>query len=310
MVVAYRFRINYLREDEKNMFHIIVNEKYLNHKKSLKKFNGVLDVFDRAGKEYIIHKTNRKGQAREITEEVTCGKGNSIIAVGGDGTLHDVLNGFKDFENNAFGIIPLGTGNDFAEGAGIPLNAKKAAELIVSTAPAPVDFIELSSGLRSLNSVGMGIDVDVLKRAYVGKSNKKSKYLHSLIVCLLKFKSYRYSVRYNGIEEEHCGLIGAVGNGRQFGGGIKMFPEAKIDDGCLDLFVIDYLSKFKIIGAFIKLMLGKVNKIKQATAVRTKAVQFIPHEEGYTIQADGELYDGVALEARISDSKLQLYYKN
>lgn len=88
-----------------------------------------------------------------------------------------------------------------------------------------------------------------------------------------------------------------------------MFPDAKINDGYLDLFVIDYLSRFKILGAFIKLMLGKVNKIKQATAVRTKTVQFVPYAEGYTIQADGELYDNVPLEARVSDNKLLLYYK-
>lgn len=289
------------------MFHIIVNEKYLNNKKSLKKFNEVLGVFDKAGREYVIRKTDHSGHARELAKEITEGHGNSVIVAGGDGTLHDVLNGFVNFEDNALGIIPLGTGNDFAEGAGIPLNAKKAAELIVSATPSPVDFIELSSGLRSLNSVGMGIDVDVLKRAYGGKSKKKSKYLHSLIVCLIKFRSYKFTVKYNGKESEHYGLIGAIGNGRQFGGGIKMFPEAKIDDGYLDLFVIDYFSKIKIIGAFIKLMRGKVNKIKQATAVRCKAVQFIPHDT-YTIQADGELYDNVPLEARVSDSKLNLYY--
>ena len=138
------------------MFHIIINEKYLKNKKGLKKFNGALKVFDNANIKYEIHETVRKGQAGEITRQLTQEKGNTIIAVGGDGTLHDILNGFNDFENNSLGIIPLGTGNDFAEGAGIPLNAKKAAELIVSGNPRPVDYIETSSGLRSLNSVGSG----------------------------------------------------------------------------------------------------------------------------------------------------------
>lgn len=289
------------------MLHIIINEKYLNNKKSLKKFNRALEVFNKADREYVIHKTESKGQAGEITAEITSGTGNCVVAVGGDGTLHDILNGFKDFENNALGIIPLGTGNDFAECAGIPLNPEKAAELIVNTAPSPIDFIELSSGLRSLNSVGMGIDVDVLNRAYVGKSKKKSKYLRSLIVCLLNFKSYNYTVKYDQKVEEHCGLIGAVGNGKQFGGGIKLFPDADIADGYLDLFVVDFISKFRILGAFIKLMTGRVNKIKQATAVKTKEVEFVPHGK-YTIQADGELYDNVIIKARVSDSKLRLYY--
>ena len=289
------------------MFHIIVNEKYLKIKKTLKKFSSALEVFDRAGVKYSVHKTTRKGEAGEIASTVTDGTGNTLIICGGDGTLHDVLNGFKDFENSFLGIIPLGTGNDFAKSAGIPLKPKKAAELIAGSSPSPVDFIELSNGLRSLNAVGMGIDVDVLKRAYGGKNKKKSKYLNSLIASLINFKSYKYTVRYNDKEQEHCGLIGAVGNGRQIGGGIKVFPDAKIDDGYLDLFVVDFISKPAIIGAFLKLMRGKVNKIKQATAVKVKSVQFIPHEN-YTIQADGELYDNVALEAKISDSKLLLYY--
>ena len=107
------------------MFHIIINEKYLKNKKGLKKVNGALKVFDNANIKDEIHETVRKGQAGEITRQLTQEKGNTIIAVGGDGTLHDILNGFNDFENNSLGIIPLGTGNDFAEGAGIPLNAKE-----------------------------------------------------------------------------------------------------------------------------------------------------------------------------------------
>lgn len=290
------------------MFHIIVNRQYLKNRKTLKKFNSALEIFKNAGKEFVVHETEHKEDPRRITAEVTAGAGNTVIAAGGDGTLHEILNGFCNFEDNSLGIIPLGTGNDFAEAAGIPLNVKKAAELIVSVSPQPVDFIELSSGVRSLNSVGMGIDVDVLKRAYGGKNKKKSKYLHSLIVCLINFKSYHYFVKYDGKEEEHFGLIGAIGNGRQFGGGIKMFPEAKIDDGYLDLVVVDYISKPAILGAFIKLMRGKINKIKQITAVRTKAVEFVAQEEDYTIQADGELYENMPLKARISDKKLNLYY--
>ena len=289
------------------MFHIIINEKYLKNKKGLKKFNGALKVFDNANIKYEIHETVRKGQAGEITRQLTQEKGNTIIAVGGDGTLHDILNGFNDFENNSLGIIPLGTGNDFAEGAGIPLNAKKAAELIVSGNPRPVDYIETSSGLRSLNSVGMGIDVDVLKRAYVGKSNRKSKYLHSLIVCLLKFKSYKYTVKYDGKEEYHEGLIGAVGNGRQFGGGIKICPDAKLDDGLMDMIIVDYITKPKILPAFIKLMRGKINDIKGVTVVKTTAASFETKSENYTIQAEGELYDNMPLDAHIVAGKLKFY---
>ena len=286
------------------MFHLIISE--VNLKKKGRQVEIVKSVFDSADVEYELHATATRDEVRDITAQLTAGKGNSVIVLGGDGTLHDVLNAFADFET-PLGIIPLGTGNDFAESARIPADIKKAAQLIVSNPPRPIDYIQFENGLRSLNAFGMGIDVDVLERAYAGKSVKRSKYLRALIVSLAKFKSHNFTVRYNGVEEKHFGLIAAVGNGRQFGGGIKLFPDAKIDDGYLDLFMIDFVSKFKILGAFIKLMRGKINKVKQVRAVRVKEVEFIPDGKNFTFQADGELYSNIPIKAKLIEGKLKFY---
>ena len=287
------------------MYHLIISE--INLKKKCKQYEIVKSVFEKAGTKYELHATKLREELKEIISVLTSEKGNSIIVLGGDGTLHDVLNSFVDFENNSLGIIPLGTGNDFAQSAHIPTDIKKATELILNNPPRPIDYIQFDSGLRSLNAFGMGIDVDVLKRAYSGKSVKRSKYLRALIVSLIKFKSHNFTVRYNGVEEEHFGLISAVGNGRQFGGGIKLFPDAKIDDGYLDLFMVDFVSKPKMLGAFIKLMGGKINKVKQVKAVRVKEVEFIPDSKNFTFQADGELYDNIPVKAKIVEGKLKFY---
>ena len=287
------------------MYHLIISE--FNLKKKAKKVNIVKSVFDGAGIPYEMHATTTREELRGIISSLTSQRDNSIIVLGGDGTLHDVLNSFVDFDNNSLGIIPLGTGNDFAESAHIPTDIKKATELILKNPPRPIDYIEFDCGLKSLNAFGMGIDVDVLKRAYSGKSVKRSKYLRALIVSLFKFKSLEFTVRYNGVEERHFGLISAVGNGRQFGGGIKLFPDAKIDDGYLDLFMVDFVSKFQILGAFIKLMRGKINKLKQVKAVRVKEVEFIPSSDNYTLQADGELYENIPVRAKIVEGKLKFY---
>ena len=287
------------------MYHLIISE--LNLKKKCKKVKTVKSVFDNANVQYELHATKSREELKEIISNLTAQKENSIIVLGGDGTLHDTLNSFVDFETNSLGIIPLGTGNDFAESAGIPADIKKATELIINNPPRPIDYIEFDGGLRSLNAFGMGVDVDVLQRAYSGKSVKRSKYLRALIVSLIKFKSHNFTVRYNGVEEKHFGLIAAVGNGRQFGGGIKLFPEAKIDDGYLDLFMIDFVSKFKILGAFIKLMRGKINKVKQVKAVKVREVEFIPDSENFTFQADGELYENIPIKAKIVEGKLKFF---
>ena len=211
------------------MHYIIANETRLKGK-GRKILEAVKSVFDRAEIAYKVLLTHVQGDAKKIAEEVTAdGNENTLVAMGGDGTLHDIINGFKDFEKCSLGLVPIGTGNDFASCAKIPTNAVKAAELIAYGKPRHIDFIELSSGLRSINSVGMGIDVDVLKRTYSGNKHGKGKYLRSLISSLIHFKSCNFTVRYDDKEEKHYGLIAACGNGKFLGGGINLFPEAKID---------------------------------------------------------------------------------
>ena len=289
------------------MYYIIANETRLTGKNA-KHLDIVKQVFERAGREYKVLLTTKQGDAKAFTEEITStGEAHTIVAMGGDGTLHEIINGFKDFENCSLGLIPSGTGNDFADGAGIPMDVKQAAEIIAFRAPQPIDFIELSSGLRSINAVGIGIDVDVLKRTYAGKSKGRSKYLKALISSLIHFKGCSFTVKYDDKEEKHFGLIAALGNGRQIGGGIKLFPDAKINDGYLNLIIVDYISRAKILGAFIKLMRGKVNKIKGATYIKTKSATFFHEDESYTIQAEGELYENMPIEAHIVEGKLKFY---
>lgn len=288
------------------MYYIIANELHLKGK-NVKKLNEVKAVFESAGIDYKILLTTRKGHATEYAKSITTEGGHTVIAMGGDGTLHEILNGFVNFENNALGLIPLGTGNDFATAAGIPLDVKQAAERIAYMAPTGIDFIQLASGLRSLNVVGMGIDVDVLERTYAGKHHGKSKYFRSLIASLFKFKGYNFTVEYDGKSEKHFGLIAALGNGSTFGGGIKICPEAKIDDGYLNLIIVDYISRGKLIAALLKLMRGKVNKIKETTVARVKKAKFVMDSPEFTIQAEGELYKNVTIDAQIVTDKLKFY---
>lgn len=289
------------------MYYIIANETHLKGK-GMHRLETVKKVFDVAGKDYEVLLTRKKDDAKLHAERITSsGEECTIIAMGGDGTLHDILNGIKDFDKCSLGLIPFGTGNDFAATAKIPKNVKEAAEIIAFKAPKYIDFIELASGLRSINSVGMGLDVDILNRVYSKNMRGRTKYLRALIPSLMRFKSCNFTLKYDGKTEKHYGLIAALGNGKQLGGGIKLFPHAEIDDGYLDLLIVDYISKPKMIGAFFKLLLGKVDKIKKVTFVKTKAATFIHEDENYTLQAEGELYDNVPLEAHIVENKLKFY---
>jgi len=289
------------------VIYIIVNGKKLTPKKR-KKIEIAENVFRAAGLDYQINVTERKGHAKELAEKFTSsGEKCTVVAMGGDGTLHETLNGFSDFENCNLGLIPFGTGNDFAAAANVPTDVKRAAETIAYLSPRPIDFIELECGLRSINTLGMGIDVDVLKRAYSGVKDTASKYAKALMVSIMKFKSYNFTAEYDGRSEKHYGLIAELCNGRQFGGGMKVAPDAKIDDGYMELVITDYLTKPKLITAFLKIMTGKIKKIKETSFARVSEAEFICESQSFTIQADGELYDNLPVKAHIVSGKLKFH---
>ena len=113
--------------------------------------------------EYCLHITNHKMHALSLTKTLIERGATDIIVVGGDGTLHEVINGFSNFENVNLGLIPCGTGNDFASALNIPLNPEKALEIILTSQPKYVDFMQMPT-VRVINIIGAGIVVDVLKR--------------------------------------------------------------------------------------------------------------------------------------------------
>jgi len=290
------------------VYDIIVNSQKVQGSK--RKFLDVVkEVFEKAGKTVKFHLTQFVGHAKELARQITSdGKEHKLVAMGGDGTIHEVLNGIQDTEKCKMGVIPVGSGNDFATGIKIkPNKVKYAAEVIAYKEAKPIDYIELASGLRSINAVGMGIDVDILKCVYKRNMKGPAKYARALLRCMMNFKSCNFSVEYNGIKEEHYGLIVALGNGKQIGGGLKVFPDAEVDDGYMDVVILDYLSKPKILLAVLKLMMGKINTIKGLTHIKTKRAIFKSKDEHFTIQAEGELYDDVPLDATLINGKLKFY---
>ncbi len=290
------------------MYHVILNGNNVDEKTETK-ISTVKRVFETAGKEITVHITDHAGHAKEIAQTLTeNGEFAHIVAMGGDGTLHEVLNGIKDTENCTLGLIPLGSGNDFAEAAKISKDVKTAAETIAFRAPVCIDYIELDNGLKSINAVGSGIDVDVLQRAYAGKKKGKTKYFSAFLKSLRHYKATSYTASWDGGEEKKfTGIIACLGNGRQIGGGIKLFPDAEIDDGYIDLLLVDYLSRFKTLIAFMKLTAGKVNKVKEVTHVKCKSVKITPENGTAPIQAEGEIYENIPLTAHIVTNKLKFY---
>ena len=288
------------------MYNIIVNP-WSGEGKKKKLHARAIAYFQKLGQEVRVVASERPGQIKEIAHSLTReGKGD-VVVIGGDCTLHDALNGFTNFDKCALGLIPAGTGNDFAAAANIPSEPEAAVELIVKGAPRYTEFMQLPRGVRGLNVAGTGIDVEILRRCRASKWLRgKLQYLISLIISLIKFKNYDLTVRVNGREVRYKTLIACVGNGFRFGGGIRMCPQAVLGDNLLDFVAVDNVKKSRILPAFIKLMQGRILEEKFSRFERCDHIEIFS-ERPLTVQVDGELYDDLPFVADVVRDTLRMY---
>ena len=278
------------------MYHIILNP-IAGKKKAQKNLELVEKEFSARGIAYEAHKTCAVHDAEDIARRLTLAGETELIVIGGDGTLHEVLNGVVDPTQVKLGLIPSGTGNDFAEKAGIPENAQKALSLILDGETKETDYLEVG-GKRCMNVAGIGMDVDVLERCTKGKMKGKPKYLLSLLQSLFAFKGLPVTVQSEGREEKRDVLIAAACNGSQFGGGIAICPIAEPDDHLIDVVLVDCIGKRKIIKAFIELMKGRILQYPLTTHFRCERVHFLP-KTPVTVQLDGELYKDLEFDVKL-----------
>lgn len=282
------------------MYHIIVNPvSGKRGKRSARNLKTLARVFDEYGKQYAVYTTSRAGEAREIARKITSEEADAeLVVVGGDGTVHEVLNGVADPTRCRLGVIPSGTGNDFAEATGISPDAEKTARFIAAGSAKPTDYLEIG-GVRCLNAGGLGMDVDVLLRCKKGKWFKgRIKYFISLLQSLFAFKGCEIEVEQGGGRRKYKALLAAACNGSQFGGGIPVCPPSVVDDGKMDVMIVECMGKLQILKAFSYLLKGKVTEYPAAKHFLADAVDVFPASP-VTVQLDGELYDGLPFKARI-----------
>ncbi len=282
------------------MINIIAN-KTSGKGRGVKNIKKIVDYCNKNGVDYALYFTHRKGHATEITRELTK-NGGTIVALGGDGTFHEVLNGIVDFENTTLGFIPSGRGNDFARTLGAKLNPIEALEDILRGETTRIDYIEVDDKLRCLNVCGTGLDVEVLK-AVEGKTNSIT-YIIGLLNCLRKFDPYKIKVTVNGEEHEYeCIMIGAC-NGKAFGGNILVSPLSKIDDGVMDVIIITMPPDGKIFPIVPKFIKGK--HMDWDITHHFPCTEFTI-EADYPIELDGEIYPENKLNCKLIKGGLKTF---
>ncbi len=285
------------------MWNIIVNC----HARRIKKLIAAMEKRLQAhGAEYRFFYTERTGDAYKYARSLSEAGGRKFIVVGGDGTLNEVVSGLADPSSCTLGLVPAGTGNDFAASAHIP-HGIRALDLILSGTPQPVDYIECGTR-RSINIAGTGIDVEILRRcARMRHGTNKGKYFRSLVATLKRYEGTRLSVTTGGETREYFALIAVVCNGKQFGGGIPICPVADAADGQLELVVVESPARSKILPELIRLMCGKILQRPITHHIPCSEAVISSPDGKIFVQYDGEIEEADALNAHLVSGKLRMY---
>lgn len=288
------------------MYNFIVNKRS-GKNRGENNLNILTSYCNAKGIDYSVYETNARGHAVKLTRMLCDAGADNVIAIGGDGTFHEVVNGVTDFEKIRIGFIPSGRGNDFARAAALPLKPLEAFADIIAGETKRIDYISVGTR-RCLNIAGTGMDVDVLK-AVADKRNAFSYYT-SLVRCLMKFDPYHVVIKAKTTKGEielvkDCIMVG-VCNGTDFGGGMHIAPQAKINDGKLDLMIAEKLDRGPL-GILSKFTKGRHDKLPEITHYEITEIEV--DGGGCPVELDGEIYDDIPLNCKVVPSGL-VTFKN
>lgn len=280
-----------------------------------KRFPVMAEIIKQEGLSFVHRLTESPGHATEITRHFLQEGHDLIIAVGGDGTTNEVLNGFFDRSgaairpSAAISFISGGTGRDLIRTVGIPVDTASAVRHIINSEVHPIDLGRVSyltkDGLQQsryyINVAGLGLD-----GATVDRVNRTSKalggfisFLWATIATLALYKNQKMQIIVD--EQEICNepvTVVVFGNGQYFGGGMHIAPNASVDDGLLDIIILRDLSKLNLLLSLPRVYKGSHLTHGRITSLRGKKVRVFADQTAL-LDLDGEQPGSAPIELEI-----------
>lgn len=311
---------------------VIIVNVYAASKKAGALWREAESELKRKGVDYICRMTGKDGNATEIARKASLEGYRNLVAVGGDGTVHDVLNGIMSYVESpaaveagvsasefTMAVIPLGSGNDWIKSTKVPLNIRKAVSMIASGSVLKQDVVRVSlfdhnGELKNLsymaNVAGVGIDADVCRVVNVNKKlgyRGKILYVLALIQCLWRRKPISVKVLGDGkVFYEGNILSIALGIGKYSGGGMRQTADAVLDDGLLDITLIPYISLMTIASRAYRLFTGSFPKTKEVFAGQYKCIEVIPESIQPYVEVDGEVKGIAPVRFDVLDNQINV----
>lgn len=263
----------------------------------------ILVGLERRGVDASLVATTAPREAARLGLEATRADVDLVIAAGGDGTVHEVANGVlnglaEGMDGPVLGILPIGTGNDFAKLVGPLKDLERSMDILVDGERRRLDACTAQWNESThwfVNAAGTGLDVDVVRRLLKkrgGATPAVVKYLSAVLKSLARYEPIPLRIRIDGGVIEQEVMIIVAGNGRCVGGGFWVCPAAEPDDGRFDICIVDRVSYLGALGPLLKIMRGKHEghpkvEMYQAREVEIEAMGPDP----LFFQLDGELHE-------------------
>ena len=286
-----------------------------------------------AGVAYKAEFTGGKYNATELSRKAAERGYRKFIAVGGDGTIHDVLNGIAEYAQNStevtlsdftLAVLPVGSGNDWVKSVGVSRDIQQAVSCIAAGITGRQDVAKVSmldaSDLNAetlsvsymSNVGGVGLDARVCeivnRKKERGKRGKKL-YITALLYCIRHRVPIRAKVVCDGVEVFSGKYLSiAFGIGKYSGGGMRQTPDAVMDDGMLDVTVIPDIPIWKIAKEVPKLFTGKFNTVDVLTLAKCREGYVLPEGEADAgpVEVDGEVVGRAPVRMEILDQQINV----
>lgn len=272
------------------------------------------------GLDFDLVRTERPWHAAELARHAVAEGYPIVVAVGGDGTANEVLNGLMQAKQAGIGtatmgFINVGRGNDFGFGVGVPAGVEAGCRVLQQGHRRIIDIGRVEGGLYPQgrffgNGVGIGFD------AVVGFEALKMTYLSGFLcylVAALKtiFLYYRaplVRIEYNEEIIIQLSLMISIMNGRRMGGAFMMAPESEIDDGLFDLCIASQTSRARIFALIPQFMKGTQASQPEIKTARTKRIEVTALEGVLPAHADGETLctDGKRLAVELWPHQIEI----
>jgi len=244
--------------------------------------------------------TWESGDARRFAAEAARRGTDAVLAVGGDGTLNEVLNGVLGTDA-PLGVLPLGTANDFARQIGVPDDPRAALALLVEQEPRPID-VGLLNDRAFLNVSSAGIGAETTAETSAGIKGVLGPLAYALTGVKKLASEYEgRHARFTGpdFSREVEYLLFAVGNARATGAGVTIAPLAEFDDGLLDLCIVEPVARAAFAGLLLELRRGDHLERDGVHYVQTPWVR-VESEAPVAVNVDGEALSLTTLEYRVA----------